>query len=90
MQSNNTAKIIAVIVLVAVVLVGIGYAMKPERTERVENNKPADSVTVITTTEIETITSSSSVESDMDAYIKASDNPSNPNDFNDSYSDLNQ
>ena len=39
---------------------------------------------------LETITASSSLEADMDAYLESSDGDPNPNEFNDSYSDLNR
>ncbi len=39
---------------------------------------------------LETITASSSLESDMDAYLRSSDGAPNPSEFNDSYSDLNR
>jgi hypothetical protein len=39
--------------------------------------------------ELKTITASSSVNSDMDAYLKSSNSVPSSNDFNDSYSDLN-
>ena len=38
----------------------------------------------------DTITASSSLEADMDTYIDSSEDEPNPNDFNDSYSDLNR
>jgi len=40
--------------------------------------------------DLEAITASSSVDNDMDAYLKASSNVPNPNDFNDSYADISQ
>jgi hypothetical protein len=90
MQSNNIIlKIVIIVALIALVLFVIGFGLSALRPE-LEPVPSQGDVPVTTGSDLETISATSSVDSDMDAYLKASNNPSNPNDFNDSYSDLNQ
>jgi len=70
--------ITAVIVLV-VIVVGIMLNAKKE----VDTNINGSNY-------INTITASSSVNADIDAYLKSSDSMPSSNDFNDSYADLSQ
>jgi len=70
--------ITAVIILV-VIVVGIMLNAKKE----VDTNINGSNY-------INTITASSSVNADIDAYLKSSDSMPSSNDFNDSYADLSQ
>ncbi len=54
-----------------------------EKTDDVASEEQGDS-------RVKTITASSSLEADMDAYLESSDSAPNPGEFNDSYSDLNR
>ncbi len=92
MQSNNgLMKTVIITAVLAAVLIIIGMMMSsranapifhdPMNPNTAEGNGQA---------ELDRINASSSVDSDMDAYLKASNSVPNPNDFNDSYSDINQ
>ena len=88
MQSSNKAvwKVVITVIIIILILLVIGAAISGSRVnaptaEDVDNQNGGDGTITV-------ITSTSSVESDMDAYINASSSV-NPNDFNDSYSDLN-
>jgi FtsZ-interacting cell division protein ZipA len=91
MNSNKTIlKIVIIIAFIAVILLIIGLALSrgEEGMERPRDDR--GSMNSEGREDLDRINESSRVDEDMDAYIRASDNPSNPNDFNDSYSDLNR
>lgn len=92
METNNTnpaIKISLIIVAVVVVLLVIGYALGAFRSDiptdqGMMQTAGDDSVQMVT------ITSTTTVESDIDSYLNSSDGVPPSSDFNDSYSDLNQ
>jgi hypothetical protein len=98
MQNRSTVKIILVIVLIILIVGAIVFAMKsqPANSNFVPPASPSgagmDDLNASSTgnTNLNKISASSSVSSDMSAYLKASSETPSPNDFNDSYSDINQ
>ncbi len=88
MQESNSGliKIIVGIVVFVIILIVLGFVLRsPANAPETVNDETSSFDNV----SITTINSTSTVESDMDAYINAKSS-NNPNDFNDSYSDLNQ
>ena len=98
MEQTNThkaLKISAVVAIIVAVLFIISYALgsfeviedvpvPTENTAPVVQDDSSDDVTIVT------VPSTSTVESDIDAFINSSGSVPSSSDFNDSYSDLNQ
>jgi len=94
MRSQLTQIIIIGISTVLIVLaVGAVFNASNEVPEELQQRVQERSTTTSATTSVETlnkISGSSDVESDLDVYIQSTETMPNPNDFNDSYSDLNR
>ena len=95
MKTNKITKILATgvsVVLVALVASSVFNAEnEPEKEQMIQRNKEVQSSNATTSTEsLRKISNSSDVESDLDLYIESTETMPNPNDFNDSYSDLNR
>jgi len=77
--------VIAVIVGIILILIGLVVGSDSADAPVTDFNDATS-----TAESLELINDESGVRSDMDAYINAADSVPGPNDFNDSYSDLNQ
>lgn len=81
---------LSLLVLLASYLIGLNTSKAPTIDDNeMMTQQPGENPSVASTS-LTKITSSSNASTDMDAYLQSADNAPNPNDFNDSYSDLNQ
>ena len=98
MKTLSIFKLVVAIIIATVVIIGFSFffhsksagAPVPAQTNLPQNTDQAMMNDTQATSSLNKITTTSKVSADMDAYINSSNSVSNPNDFNDSYSDLNQ
>ena len=104
MQKHHRAiRIIVAGIIIIVIAIAVGFLLNSktasapipvsENSKLQNTNQNVDQASTTDTqasSSLNKITSTSKVSSDIDAYLNSSNSVSNPNDFNDSYSDLNQ
>lgn len=87
MHNKSLSKVIVISLIIGIILILVGLVIGGGNADApVTEFQNATS----TTESLKLINDESGVRNDMDAYINATDSVPNPNDFNDSYSDLNQ
>lgn len=89
-KASGLIKVSTFLAIIVVILIVAGFvvtfsASSPVATELIVSNSVGGE-----RGNLDEISTSTPVQSDLDAYIRASESMPNPNDFNDSYSDLNQ
>ena len=102
-KHHRVIRIIVAGIIVIVIAMAVGFLLNSktvsapipvsENNNLQNSNQNVDQFSVTETqasSSLNKITNTSKVSSDIDAYINSSNSVSNPNDFNDSYSDLNQ
>ncbi len=94
MHSSQLTRIIIIGIGTVLIVLGVGAIFNandevPEEVQRVQER--ATSTNATTSVEaLNKISDSSDVENDLDVYIESTKTMPNPNDFNDSYGDLNR
>lgn len=89
MQSNKPLlKTISIVVIIVAIIFIVGFTLVSSRDGGMSDSQQAASYRA-NQEAMKAITASSSVEADMDSYLKSSNNVPDSNEFNDSYSDLN-
>lgn len=94
MKNNNSILEIVLITIGVITIITVVGIMLTSDTDTNVDNKDITQKTQKDSEgnkeELNTITASSSVDTDIDAYLNASRNVPSSNDFNDSYADLSQ
>jgi hypothetical protein len=76
-------------IVIVVIIVGIMINANKDTNTKIEESNYTNTANN-NQEELNTITASSSVNADIDAYLKSSNSIPSSNDFNDSYADLSQ